>query len=364
MSATLKILRQTAFASERYVKDAKSYSVHVVLKDKAFFVDVGLEDAEGKRALFDRGLLLDTQLIYDSPERLDGAGRPVDYIKVRPLECTAKTNATSDVITLECSIRILSSQNENALFRLRIRALSAATREPIQGLAVISDPIQVISKPSVLRKKQERERMKLDAARAGASATPSSSCASRGEKRPREDAADSSSSSAALLAALTALQQQQAQQAKLLQQLCDQQKVILAALANRPPAVCENCGSVSSSAWLPPLNFSATPVDASSSSSASDFEGALRNFVTAFDCLDQEQRAQKIRKVLSDFKSQTISPLLDLLWTESIHKQIEADANISAFDWTDTSQLCLKKNMELPANLDALLAAGEDVMSA
>jgi len=63
---------------------------------------------------------------------------------------------------MECLLKILSSQNENALFKLRIKAINSVTKKPIANLEIDSEPIQVISKPSVLRKKTGKRETKDD----------------------------------------------------------------------------------------------------------------------------------------------------------------------------------------------------------
>jgi len=41
MAAELHIVRQTSLATEKYTKDGKPSTVHVLLKDKPFLVEVG-----------------------------------------------------------------------------------------------------------------------------------------------------------------------------------------------------------------------------------------------------------------------------------------------------------------------------------
>jgi len=49
MAAELRVIRQTSLATEKFTKDGKPTTVHVLLKDKPFLVEVGRTNAPARR---------------------------------------------------------------------------------------------------------------------------------------------------------------------------------------------------------------------------------------------------------------------------------------------------------------------------
>jgi len=221
---------------------------------------------------------------------------------VQPFEYTAKVNTDGSVATLESYIHILSSQNENALFRLRIRALFPAgankkdKKAPAETLEVFSEPIQVISKPSVLRRKHERERAKHDdlVQPAAPINAPSSS------KRSRDDV---------ILETLAEIKRQQEQQQRLLE--------TLAAAGSPPTSPLERDGSSYSSS--PASSQHSTPLVEPEES----FETVFKNCVRAYNNLERDSRGGKVRKVLRELASQGTA-FVEAVWSESFQREIDA----------------------------------------
>jgi len=287
--ARLVISRQTSLSTERYTKDGILKNVHVVLKDKPFIVDVGLFSSGNKDSLDLKSLVLEANLFYDSPEK------EVNFINAKPFEYTAKINPEGTTFAMECLLKILSSQNENALFKLRIRAVNASTKKPIAHMEIDTEPIQVISKPSVLRKKQERERQKMVIdhpkqvkteciARVPDNISPAPSAS---VKRCREDL---------IIDTLTLLQQQQNSQQKLLEQILSEQ--------NRSTSGYESKNE---------LCFHGSPV----SGDSLEFENAFRAFVHAFNQLPVDERPCKVRKVLKEHQDNNVATIVDMMWSEN-----------------------------------------------
>lgn len=175
-SLVFAITHQSSLASEECSLNAHSFTQHFVLKNKTFALDVALVDntaaasasaattsARSKQQQY----ALSAVLHYAGDAPAGGAlGKAVDAIARAPL--TYKSHrlpsaaANSWQWRLECSIGILSSQHEDQSFVVQLEVLDAATLtslvvdtdadgHPIP-LRTWSQPIKVISKPSVVRK--------------------------------------------------------------------------------------------------------------------------------------------------------------------------------------------------------------------
>ncbi len=330
---SLRILRQTSLSTEKYTQDGKLKAVHVVLKDKPFLVETGL--VKSKDSTWDlKSLLLEANLLYDSPEK------EVDWIKVKPFEYTAKVNADGSATTLECFIRILSSQNENALFRIRLRGLNPSTRKAIEGLEVTTDPIQVISKPSVLRKKIEREKTKLTEAFDHPSPLASGPPAgSSSNKRARDDV---------IFDALNVIREQQAQQQRLIEQLV-LSRGGAPAPASPPLSPSDSDSSYDAAddrstqqlpvttpqAHVPLTRKRAAAATINVDSTECSFEVAFRNMLGAYNALPIDDRAAKVRKMLHATPQSQYSNLVDTLWTESFQRNLDSDTQRQQLEGTD-----------------------------
>jgi len=163
---------------------------------------------------------------------------------------TYKVFVTGAKVTLEFRILCLSSQHEDSCFRLKISVTSADTSGPLE---VISEPIRVVSKASQVQKEKARQ-TGLISTNPKEPATPRLS----GTKRER-----SSSSNDAVQETLLRLEQQQQEQRELIELLVKKQQV---------PIVVKQ---------------------------EQDFESAFYNFLSAFRNIPCEERAHKVRKVMS-----------------------------------------------------------------
>ena len=118
-----------------------------MIKNNEFIICVSLP--EGTQGSFN-DLLLEAQLLYDcSPV-------PKDVLQVRQKPFKYKgTVERGDIrkCTLNVSISILSSQHEDMNFVIFVTAKDSKTGKVVAN--GYSDPIQVVSKPDVFRKKQE-----------------------------------------------------------------------------------------------------------------------------------------------------------------------------------------------------------------
>jgi len=308
MSQRLVIARQTSLSSEKVNKDGKTKNVHFVLKDKPFIVDVHLvndgNSKDNNNSIELKSLILEANLLYDNPEK------EVNFINVKPFEYMAKLNPEGTGFILECFIKILSSQNENALFKIRIKT----SRKGIIPLEVLTEPIQVISKPSVLRKKQERETQKL---------AKSNQRPVKKLKVDKEDLIPSSSPTSPVLVTTTNCTKRLRDNdqsvldalAILTKQQEKQQKILETLLLNQRRYCGNGCiddGNTTYDHQGSPRTPYQQPHDTSY-----EFDIAFKNLIMAFNSLPNEDRPCKIRKVLADNEEPAMSTLIDCMWTEN-----------------------------------------------
>ena len=133
--------------SDRFSDNGVEKRLHYVIKNNDFVISVALP--EGTEESFNE-LLLEAQLLYDcSPV-------PKDVLQVRQKPFKYKGTVErndSRKCSLLVSISILSSQHEDMNFVIFIIAKDSKSGKVVAN--GYSDPIQVISKPDVLRKKRE-----------------------------------------------------------------------------------------------------------------------------------------------------------------------------------------------------------------
>jgi hypothetical protein len=102
--------------------------------------------------------MIEAILLYDTP---DNSKKDVMFIKVKPLEYSGHIfDNDPRKFTLEIFIKILSSQHEDSLFKVLLRAVDPATKKPIPGLETTTKEILSISKPEVVRKLNEPRQKK------------------------------------------------------------------------------------------------------------------------------------------------------------------------------------------------------------
>lgn len=124
-----------------------------MIKNNQFLVEVELPESVDDTISFNN-LIIEANLLYDCTpnpkEVLQVKQKPYKYKGIvergEPRKCT-----------LQVSISILSSQHEDMNFLLDIKAKDNSNKVIAAG---ISEPVQVISKPDVLRKKREPRKKK------------------------------------------------------------------------------------------------------------------------------------------------------------------------------------------------------------
>ena len=145
----LILLSQSSLATEQYTVNGVVKNLHYVIKKHPIEFEFALESKPGANGGDFACIALSANLHYDGPEQ-----KEVECIRLKPLEF--KGMARPDDRTkylVHASIAVLSSQHEDMNFRVRFTAHDTRSKKPLAGLTAVSEPIQVISKPEVLDKK-------------------------------------------------------------------------------------------------------------------------------------------------------------------------------------------------------------------
>jgi len=141
----ITITEQLTPGHERFANDEVQKDVGVCVKKKGFPIKISTED---KKLDFSKVSFL-VSLLYDNK-----AHSVVDFIEQVPLTFKTKLSKDKKSATLEVSVLVLSSQYENSLFLIKIRAENK--KNPLEFSECFSSPIKVVSKVSQLQTKAKK----------------------------------------------------------------------------------------------------------------------------------------------------------------------------------------------------------------
>lgn len=145
----LKLIRQNCAAQEKISKNGLPKIAYVVIKNSPFMVVIGQEAAPGSPPFDFNGFAVECTLLYDTePTKM------VDFVRSKPVEYKATAVERGTLLQIEMRIKVLTSQHEDMFFRVHVQVTDAETKQPIQGLAVRTEPIKVISKPEQLKRRR------------------------------------------------------------------------------------------------------------------------------------------------------------------------------------------------------------------
>jgi hypothetical protein len=355
----MKLLKQTSSSQERISINGLQKSVHVVVKNAPFLVQIALTSQHFHNQMIDlNDFTFDATLLYDS----DGpTEKLVDYVKIKPVDHKPTVNETGDQVTIELRIKVLTSQHENSFFRVKISLLDPNTGMPYQPpLVCYSDPVKVISKPEQVKKKPSTT------ANVTATTAPASKkrtvndllleTISRIEEQQREHqlmiekllrASETSQHNKPLQPHMPHLQhvpispqlQMYEQQQHLQRQMTVNPYADANSLLYQMPnmkqafpetvlsdASCQSPNNGGSNIYSPP-NSTSFPL-ANCTAEEPDFEAAFRKFFKVYTKLNEEDKPIKIRKLIrgsSQREAEKISEFLDLFQTEGFHKSVPVD---------------------------------------
>jgi len=273
----LQVLKQTSPNQERVSCNGLQKTVHVVVKNAPFTVQIGLINSMFMGQILDLNhFTFDCILLYDT----DTSEKGVDYVKIKPLEFKPTVNEAGNRLTLEVRIKVLTSHHENNFFRVKIVLLEPTTGQQFHpALVTYSEPVKVISKPEQMKKSKQ----------------PSN------RKRSANDI---------LLDTITRIQQQQQEQQRLIEKLLTKKAEKSSAIHGVQPQQSLN-----------------TQPKLERKDCDSEFDSAFRLFFDLYNSLPQEEKPVKIRKLVrnsSSHDTERIAEFLDLFMTEGLQRSLRS----------------------------------------
>jgi len=216
----------------------------------------------------------------------------VDYVKVKPIEFKPTPSDNGHQLEVELRIKVLTSQHEDMLFKVKIQGFIPITQEEVACLAIITPTIKVISKPEQLKKR-----------------TPT-------KKRTLTDM---------LVETISRIERKQDDQQKLIEKLIVNQNN---QSINQTPAP-QPEKRYRTEEPLDNLNFSweelqLTNLSEKSEKKGSEFDEVFANLLKVYNNMKPEDKAEGVRKLIrnsSTRDTERISELLDLMWTEGLQKE-------------------------------------------
>lgn len=145
----LAILQHKAYAEETVPKNGYQKTVHTILKNSPYQLQIGT--TAGLPKVDFTKIAFEAFLLYDCAEL-----KEVDYVKVKPMDFKAIPLDNGQLLNVELRIKVLTSQHEDMLYKVKIQGYNPVTREELTSMVVLTPSIRVISKPEQLKTKKEK----------------------------------------------------------------------------------------------------------------------------------------------------------------------------------------------------------------
>jgi len=288
----LVITKQKTHSEEIISKNGLQKTIFVVVKNSPFHFTLGVTGANSK--LDFNQIAFEAFLLYDCE-----GDKEVDFIKTKPMEFKPTPTENGQQLEVELRIKVLSSQHEDMLFKVKLQGFNPVTKEEVSGLALITPAIKVISKPEQLKKKQ-----------------PS-------KKRTITDM---------LVDTVTRIEKKQEDQQKLIERMLTQQSS--SNVMEKRQKIDETIQSISNLFWEEMNNESNQSNQSNvqkteekkekETTAVPEFEQAFANLIKAFNSMKPEEKPEIIRKLIrnsSTRDTERLSELLDLFWTEGLQRE-------------------------------------------
>jgi hypothetical protein len=300
----LVILSHKTHADELVSRNGLQRSIHVVVKNSPFSFTLGVTNSNMQKADLNQ-IAFQGHLLYDCE-----GDKEVDFVKVKPVDF--KFTPTDNGERLECEVRIkvLTSQHEDMLFKVKVTGHHPITHAEIPGMVTISSPIKVISKPEQLKKAKQ-------------AAPVANVPATTGKKR---------SNSEVLAEAVARIEAKQEEQQKLITRLLQQQNETSVLLEKKQRTKEPTNPSWGDVLVLPSISLQQEKLATLSAGPLPGFDDAFANMIRAYNAMTPEEKPEVIRKLirgLSPREIERLSELLDLFWTEGLQKELGAAPRMS-----------------------------------
>eukprot|EP01114_Cavostelium_apophysatum_P018343 TRINITY_DN5662_c0_g1_i1.p1 TRINITY_DN5662_c0_g1~~TRINITY_DN5662_c0_g1_i1.p1 ORF type:complete len:398 (+),score=101.61 TRINITY_DN5662_c0_g1_i1:86-1279(+) len=302
-ASQMVIVRQNSSTQETISNNGIQKKVHIVVKNQPFFIQAGLLSSvvvDGQNVDFSK-FPVETRLLYDS-EPL----KEVDFVKLKPMDCKLHLNDKGDQVTSEIRIKVLTSQLEDMLFRVRIAATHPQTKKRIDHLTVVSEPIRVVSKPEQVKRKIQQQQ--------NPGVVPVKKA-----PQPQQPKRDHDEILSAALARIEATCQSQQQ---LMAQICNNtettQSTVMELLSLQQFAFTNAVSSASGTTKEKEKENEKKRKQMEKSESP--FEIAFKKFMGAYNGIETEDRPGKVRRAINQTSArdtESLSELLNSIQTEA-----------------------------------------------
>jgi len=275
----LTIFKHKAHAEEVVSKNGIHKTLHTVVKNSPYHLQIG--GIQGQKIDFSK-IAFEAFLLYDT----DGL-KDVDFVKVKPMEFKSAPAENGQYLDAELRIKVLTSQHEDMLFRVRIQGHNPLTQEEIPGMCVLTPSIKVISKPEQLKKKQPTK------------------------KRSLTDM---------LVETVSRIEKKQEEQQKLIERMMQQQTE--QTTISSSTISFDKKQKVDEPLW----NITELQVESDKPSSLDkqDFEDAFATLIKSYNAMQPEEKPETIRRLIrnsSTMETERLSEMLDLFWAEGLQKE-------------------------------------------
>lgn len=261
----------------------------VVVKNTPFLINISTKDS----SINFRKTKITASLIYDCEPR-----REVSLLRSSPLEYVTHLSSNGELITIEARIHVLTSQNENSLFRVNLK---------FNDEELATEPLKVISKADNLKKPSQK-----------------SNNNNNNTNKKKRNASDAFGDT------LQRIEQQQQEQKSLIDMLYQQNQLLMTQL-QAPPSPQHSVPST-------PLHHSSSihsvpspelPISSPSSTDSADLfserefhscVSALRTFLNCYKSYTAMDRPHKVR-LLNDSLSPDQQDALSCFTTNALQAQ-------------------------------------------
>mmetsp|Transcript_50151 Transcript_50151/g.125901 ORF Transcript_50151/g.125901 Transcript_50151/m.125901 type:complete len:352 (-) Transcript_50151:273-1328(-) len=155
----LVLTKQDSQAQEDH-EDDDGPTVHVVCRMLPFTLQFSLETTNVAAPLDLNRFVFDARPEFDSAPERDG-----ELAKLKPLEFKATVVDGGHGLSVDCKIKLTTPVMESTLMRVRVLALDPVSQQPVSPLlSALSGPIRVVSKPDQLKNLKKKNGKKRTAA--------------------------------------------------------------------------------------------------------------------------------------------------------------------------------------------------------
>jgi len=269
----LGLVSQESVQKERINQNGYAREAFVVVKALPFSLELKATEFQ-----FSKNTDLEATLLYDYNASANEPDRAVENnVHQNPLEFKLHVNSSSSA-TLECRIRVLSSQLQS-LFRVKVVVKIGGKKG--EAIQLLSHAIKVVSKPTQPKKEQQKK-----------------------------------TATELIQESIERLQEQQSKNQTIIDQLIGPSSDIKKTVLRSKRRIEEVYSSESDDTPRSDFDYSSdfhSETESPAPSSTSEFEEAFKNLISSINRIPDSDRTNKIRKVLNNNFSQDLAEFVSIV---------------------------------------------------